>query len=97
LAIFTAILRASSLLSNLLPISARLFLEIDIGKLLPGAERVQGGYKVNTGRWAGYDPFFVEWDRALPFSPDGIYHICITSDETGTPNLRCLIVPPSSA
>ena len=70
----------------------------DCSVLAPGSvERVQGGYKVNTGRWAGYDPFFVEWDRALPFSPDGNYHICITSDEIHIPNLRCLIVPPSSA
>jgi hypothetical protein len=27
-------------------------------------ERVQGGYKLNTARWAGNDPCFVEWDRA---------------------------------
>jgi len=31
----------------------------DCSVLAPGSvERVQGGYKVNTGRWAGYDPFF---------------------------------------
>src|SRR6516225_3030187 len=70
----------------------------DCSALAPGSvERVQGGYKVNTGRWTGYDPFFVEWDRALPFSPDGHYHICITSDEVHIPSLRCLIVPPNSA
>ena len=70
----------------------------DCSVLAPGSvERVQGGYKVNTGWWPGYDPFFVEWDRALPFSPDGNYHICINSDEMGIPNLRCLIVPPNSA
>src|SRR5215469_3242786 len=55
-------------------------------------ERAAGGYKVNTGRWTGYDPFFVEWDRALPFSRDGNYHICITSGEINIPYLRCLIV-----
>jgi hypothetical protein len=66
--------------------------------LAPGSvERVQGGYKVNTGRWPGYDPFFVEWDRSLPFSPDGKYHICIAFGKTGIPNLRCFIAPPSSA
>jgi hypothetical protein len=71
----------------------------DCSALAPGSvERVQGGYKVNTGRWPGYDPFFVEWDRALPFSPDGHYHICITQDvEMLIPNLRCFIAPPSSA
>jgi hypothetical protein len=52
--------------------------------LAPGSvERVQGGYKVNTGWWTGYDPFFVAWDRALPFSPDGHYHICINYEEDG--------------
>jgi hypothetical protein len=41
----------------------------DCSVLAPGSvERVQGGYKVNTGWWTGYDPFFVAWDRALPFS-----------------------------
>jgi hypothetical protein len=58
---------------------------------------VQGSYKVNIGGWAGNDPFFIEWDRALPFSTDGNYHICIATDETGVPNVRCFIVPPSSA
>jgi hypothetical protein len=47
----------------------------DCSVLAPGSvERVKGGYKVNTGKWAGYDPFFVEWDHALPLSPDGNYH-----------------------
>ena len=70
----------------------------DCSVLAPDSvERVQGGYNVNTGRWSGYDPFFVEWDRALPFSPDASYYVCITSDETGVPHLRCLIVPPNSA
>ena len=60
-------------------------------------ERVKGGYKVNTGWWAGYDPFFVEWDRALPFSPDGRYHICISYEgEDVTPKVRCFITPPSA-
>ena len=60
-------------------------------------ERVRGGYKVNTGWWAGYDPFFVAWDRALPFSPDGNYHICINyDDESVIPKVRCFIVPPSA-
>ena len=46
----------------------------DCSALAPGSvERVQGGCKVNTGHWPGYDPFFVAWDRALPFSPDGHY------------------------
>jgi hypothetical protein len=75
----------------------------DCSVLAPGSvERVQGGYKVIIGGWAGNDPFFVgwvfvSWDRALPFSPDGNYHICITADETGAPIVRCFIVPPSSA
>jgi hypothetical protein len=65
--------------------------------LAPGSvERVQGGYKVNTGWWKDYDPFFVAWARALPFSPDGHYHICITSDEALIPTIRCFIVPPSA-
>jgi len=69
----------------------------DCGVLAPGSvERVQGGYKVNTGRWAGYDPFFVKWECALPFSPDGNYHICITSDESLIPDVRCFIVPPTA-
>jgi len=63
--------------------------------LAPGSvERVQGGYKVNTGWWPGYDPFFVEWERALPFSPDGNYRICITQDESLIPTIRCFIAPP---
>ena len=59
-------------------------------------ERVQGGYKVNTGSWPGYDPLFVKWDHALPFSPDGNYHICIGYDESLIPNVRCFIVPPNA-
>jgi hypothetical protein len=63
----------------------------------PGSvERVSGGYKVNTGWWPGYDPLFVAWDHALPFSPDGHYHICIGYDESLIPNVRCFIVPPSA-
>jgi hypothetical protein len=54
---------------------------------------VQGGYKVNTGP----GDFFVEWERALPLSPDGHYHVCITPDESGALTVRCFIVPPSSA
>jgi hypothetical protein len=70
----------------------------DCSVLAPGSvERVQGGYKVNIGGRAGNEPFFVEWDRALPLSPDGNYHICITIDEMGEPIVRCFIVPPSSA
>src|SRR5215472_8922332 len=65
----------------------------DCSVLAPGSvEHVQGGYKVNTGRWTGYDPFFVAWDRALPLSPDGHYHVCITSDaESSIPTIRCFI------
>jgi hypothetical protein len=59
-------------------------------------ERVQGGYKVNTGSWPGHDPLFVKWDHALPFSPDGNYHICIGYDESLIPNVRCFIVPPNA-
>ena len=68
----------------------------DCSVLAPGSvERVQGGYKVNAG--AGYDPFFVTWDRALPFSPDGHYHICISYEADGeTPKVQCFIVPPSA-
>jgi hypothetical protein len=63
----------------------------DCSVLAPGSvERVQGGYKVNIGGWAGYEPFFVEWDRALPFSPDRNYHICITPDESGIPECQVL-------
>jgi hypothetical protein len=70
---------------------------IDCSVLAPGSvERVQGGYKVNTGLWKGYDPFFVEWDRALPFSPDGHYHICMSFEEEVIPKVRCFIVPPSA-
>jgi len=70
---------------------------LDCNLLAPGSvERVQGGYKVNTGWWRGYDPFFVEWNRALPFSPDGNYHICIGSDESLVPTVGCFIVPPSA-
>ena len=69
----------------------------DCSALAPGSvERVQGGYKVSTGSWAGYDPFFVEWDHALPLSPDGNYHICITYDESLIPMVRCFITPPSA-
>ena len=69
----------------------------DCSALAPGSvERVQGGYKVNTGRWEGYDPFFVAWERALPFSPMANYHVCITSDESLIPDVRCFIVPPES-
>jgi hypothetical protein len=69
----------------------------DCSVLAPGSvERVQGGFKVNTGSWAGYDPFFIKWDRALPFSPDGNYHICIGYDEAAVPDVRCFIVPPSA-
>jgi hypothetical protein len=58
---------------------------------------VQGGYKVNTGWWTVYDPFFVAWNHALPFSPDWRYHICITYEgEDVTPKVRCFIVPPSA-
>ena len=65
----------------------------DCSVLAPGSvERVNGGYKVNTG----YDPIFVGWDRALPFSPDGNYHICIGYDESLIPNVRCFITPPSA-
>jgi len=54
----------------------------DCSVLAPGSvERVQGGYKVNTGWWTGYDPFFVTWDRALPFSPDANYPaVCCKPD-----------------
>jgi hypothetical protein len=72
---------------------------IDCSELPPGSvERVQGGYKVNTGRWTGYDPFFVEWFRALPFSPDGHYHICIghEGEDFVTPKVRCFIAPASA-
>ena len=49
------------------------------------------------GWWAGYDPFFVAWDRALPFSPDGRYHICISYEGEGViPKVQCFIVPPSA-
>jgi len=70
----------------------------DCSVLAPGSvERVQGGYKVNTGWWTGYDPFFVKSDRALPFSPDGHYHICINyDDESVIAKIRCFIVPPSA-
>jgi hypothetical protein len=69
----------------------------DCTVLAPGAvERVQGGYKVNTGWFPDYDPLFIEWDRALPFSPDGNYHICVGADESLIPNVRCFITPPSS-
>jgi hypothetical protein len=69
----------------------------DCSVLAPGSvERVQGGYKVNTGWWPA-DPVFVAWERALPLSPDGQYHICMTVDETGLPTMRCFIVPPNSA
>jgi hypothetical protein len=69
----------------------------DCSVLAPGSvERVQGGYKVNTGWWTGHDPFFVAWDRALPFSPDGNYHICIGYDESLDPVVRCFITPPSA-
>ena len=51
---------------------------------------------MNTGWWTGYDPFFVAWDRALPFSPDGHYHICISYQGEGViPKVQCFIVPPS--
>ena len=68
----------------------------DCSVLAPGSvERVQGGYKVNAG--AGYDPFFVTWDRALPFSPDGRYHICMSYQGEGViPKVQCFIVPPSA-
>jgi len=70
----------------------------DCSVLAPGSvERVQGGYKVNTGWWTGYDPFFVAWDRALPFSPDGHYHICMSNQGEGViPKVQCFIVPPSA-
>jgi hypothetical protein len=70
----------------------------DCSVLAPGSvERVQGGYKVNTGWWTGYDPFFVAWDRALPFSPDGHYHICISYQGEGViPKVQCFIMPPSA-
>jgi hypothetical protein len=36
----------------------------DCSALAPGSvERVNGGYKVNTGAWPSYDPIFVGWDR----------------------------------
>jgi hypothetical protein len=45
---------------------------IDCSVLAPGSvERVQGAYKVNTGWWKGYDPFFVAWDRACRSHPMG--------------------------
>jgi len=66
----------------------------DCSVLAPGSvERVQGGYKVNTG-WAGF--FFVESDRALPFSPDGHYHVCINYEHGFIPKVRCFIAPPSA-
>ena len=70
----------------------------DCSVLAPGSvERVQGGYKVNTGWWTGYDPFFIAWERALPFSPDGNYHICISYEGEGViPKVQCFIVPPSA-
>ena len=70
----------------------------DCSELAPGTvERGQGGYKVNTGRWTGYDPFFVAWFRALPFSPDRRYHICISYEGEGViPKVQCFIVPPSA-
>ena len=66
----------------------------DCSVLAPAfVERVQGGYKVKMG----HDPFFVEWDCALPFSPDGHYHICINYEgEDLIPKVRCFIVPPSA-
>jgi hypothetical protein len=68
----------------------------DCTVLAPGSvERVEGGYRVNTGKWSA-DPFFVEWNRALPFSPDGNYHICISADESLMPDVRCFIVPPNA-
>jgi hypothetical protein len=68
----------------------------DCTVLAPGSvERVEGGYKVNASRWSA-DPFFVEWNRALPFSPDANYHICVTVDESLIPVVRCFIVPPSA-
>ena len=69
----------------------------DRSALAPGSvERVNGGYKVNTGAWPSYDPIFVGWDRALPFSPDGKYHICIGYDESLIPDVRCFITPPGA-
>ena len=56
----------------------------DCSALTPGSvERVSGA-------------IFVGWDHALPFSPDGHYHICIGYDESLIPNVRCFITPPSA-
>jgi hypothetical protein len=43
---------------------------------------------VFSGSPSGYDPFLIEWDRALPFLPEGNRHICIGYDEAAVPDVR---------
>jgi hypothetical protein len=52
----------------------------------------KGGYWVPVGV---HDPEFVPERRAMPFSPDGHFHVCYDLDESGPRAVRCLIVPPS--
>ncbi len=52
----------------------------------------KGGYWVPVG---AHDPEFVPERRAMPFSPDGHFHVCYDLDESGPAAVRCLIVPPS--
>lgn len=50
---------------------------------------VRGGYKVIIDQ--DHDAIFIPYARALPFAPDGHYHIC--SAVTAREHPRCFIVP----
>src|SRR5262249_6757359 len=70
----------------------------DCSVLTPGSvERVQGGYKVNTGWWTGYDTYFVALNLRLPSSPNRHYHIFMTYQAEGViPKFQFFILPPTA-
>jgi hypothetical protein len=64
---------------------------------------VSGGYNVKVAGTnfteEGFVPNehteFVPYSQALPFSPDGHYHLCVRYDDS-LATIRCFIVPPGA-
>ena len=72
---------------------------LDCSALEDGAvKEVEGGFQVHVksnARMGDVVDEMIPYQRAMPFSPDGHYHACISWDnETGKPNIRCFIIPP---
>jgi hypothetical protein len=67
-------------------------------------QEVTGGYQINATLWP-YAKFavklseFIPYSHAMPFSPDGRYHICVGEEYDSDPPVykaRCFIVPPGA-